>query len=54
MEKDIKEMIKLAKSGEKPGKSVYVCKLCGKMIVIRDKDETLPPCPGCGGENYNP
>ncbi|MGO4927376.1 zinc ribbon-containing protein [Fundicoccus sp. Sow4_F4] len=34
-------------TGEKPGKSVYVCDKCGQRVVLDDHTDTLPPCPSC-------
>lgn len=40
------------KSGEEPGKGMYICNNCGKAVVLYDND-TLPPCPKCGCIYYH-
>ena len=44
----------MSTTGEKPGKGVYVCKNCGKRVVLDDSTDTLPPCPKCHKTEYTP
>ena len=30
--------------GEKPGKGSYKCRICGKILVLDDETDVLPPC----------
>jgi DNA-directed RNA polymerase subunit RPC12/RpoP len=34
-------------TGEKPGKGKYKCTKCGKIVVLDDSTDTLPPCSNC-------
>jgi len=40
-------------TGEKPGKGMYQCTNCGKIITLNDNTDTLPPCPGCHHTTWN-
>ena len=40
------------RTGEKPGKGTYVCTICGKVIVLNDDSDTLPPCPQCHATSW--
>ena len=44
----------MSTTGEKPGIGVYICKKCGQEVVLDDAEDTLPPCPKCGGTEYTP
>ena len=44
----------MSTTGEKPGTGRYVCKKCGQVVILDDNTDTLPPCPKCGGTEYNP
>lgn len=35
------------KTGEKPGKGLYICMSCHQVIQLDDDSDTLPPCPKC-------
>lgn len=39
-------------TGDKPGKGVYECTICGEIVVIDNDDQELPVCPVCGGTVY--
>lgn len=39
-------------TGEKPGKGSYTCTRCGKVVVLDDQIDTLPPCPKCQNTEY--
>ena len=45
-------MSKFLKSGEKPGKGIYVCTQCKQIIVLNDQTDTLPPCPKCNNGEF--
>ena len=36
-------------TGDRPGVGSYVCLSCGYVHPIEQDDEALPPCPVCGG-----
>ena len=40
------------KTGEKPGKGIYACTNCDKLVKLDDDTDTLPPCPKCNGTTY--
>jgi DNA-directed RNA polymerase subunit RPC12/RpoP len=40
------------KTGEKPGKGTYQCTVCGQIVILDDKTDTLPPCPKCNNTSY--
>lgn len=40
-------------TGEKPGVGTYKCNNCGQLVTLDDKDDTLPPCPTCGGTEFS-
>ena len=40
-------------TGEKPGKGTYTCSNCGRIVVLDDDTDTLPPCPKCSKTEYN-
>ena len=42
----------MPKTGEKPGKGVYICKKCGTKVNLDDQTDTLPPCPKCSHTEY--
>lgn len=33
--------------GEKPGKGVYECTVCGTRVRLDDDEDRLPPCGRC-------
>lgn len=39
-------------AGEKPGKGIYVCMICGEKIIIENSEQKLPVCPKCRGSLY--
>ncbi|OVE68237.1 rubredoxin-like protein [Clostridium diolis] len=39
-------------TGEKPGKSAYVCTTCGQTVVLDDTTDTLLSCPKCHETSY--
>ena len=44
--------ISMYKTGEKPGKGIYVCTSSGTRVVLDDHTDTLPPCPKCSNTTY--
>ena len=44
----------MSTTGEKPGKGTYNCTKCGKVVVLDDDTDTLPPCPKCSGTDFTP
>lgn len=42
----------MATTGEKPGKGVYICTNCGKIIVLDSDDDKLPPCSNCNHTTF--
>ncbi|MCK4642524.1 hypothetical protein KAU32_02680 [bacterium] len=39
-------------TGEKPGKGRYKCTKCGKIVVLDDRTDTLPPCSICNNTKF--
>lgn len=39
-------------AGEKPGKGVYICTVCGYKVELKDDSEELPICPKCKATTY--
>ena len=44
----------MSTTGEKPGKGVYVCRKCGRRVVLDDSTDRLPPCPNCSHTEFQP
>lgn len=42
----------MVKTGEKPGKGLYLCITCGQSVRLDDDTDTMPPCPKCDGTNF--
>ena len=44
----------MPRTGEKPGVGTYQCvrPSCGQTVTLDDPDDTLPPCPKCGGTEF--
>lgn len=40
------------KTGEKPGKGLYICSSCGQKVRLDDNTDKLPPCPRCGKTTF--
>lgn len=40
------------KTGEKPGKGIYICTVCGTTVTLDDTTDTLPPCPKCDNTTF--
>ena len=40
------------RTGEKPGKGMYVCTKCRQEVVLDDDSDTLPPCPKCENTTF--
>ena len=38
---------RMARTGEKPGKGVYICAKCKQIVNLDDDTDTMPPCPKC-------
>lgn len=39
-------------TGQKPGKGLYKCTVCGELVRLDDDTDTLPPCPKCSNTTY--
>ena len=39
-------------TSEKPGKGRYKCTECGKIVVLNDTRDTLPPCSVCENTEF--
>lgn len=44
--------VKMATTGEKPGKGVYFCKKCGQKVILDQSSDKLPPCPKCNHTEF--
>ncbi|HOP65730.1 MAG TPA: hypothetical protein PLX66_01730 [Bacilli bacterium] len=42
----------MPRTGEEPGKGLYICNNCGCRVRLDDTTDKLPPCPKCNGTNY--
>ncbi len=42
----------LFKTGEMPGKGMYICTNCYQRITLDDTSDRLPPCPKCEGTKF--
>ncbi len=45
--------IAMPTTGQKPGKGTYKCRNCGRTVTLDDDTDTLPPCPGCAGTEFD-
>lgn len=43
----------MPKTGEKSEAGTYTCDKCGRVVVLDDNFDTLPPCPKCNGTDYH-
>ena len=39
-------------AGDKPGKGMFRCLMCGFILTLDDEAEVLPPCPVCGAMEW--
>ena len=42
----------MQRTGDKPGKGVYVCMACGREVVVENDGDKLPVCPQCKGSIF--
>jgi DNA-directed RNA polymerase subunit RPC12/RpoP len=42
----------MSTTGTKPGNGTYQCTKCGQIVVLDDKNDTLPPCPKCNNTAF--
>ncbi len=38
---------------EKPGNGKYECTKCGEIVILNDKNKTLPTCTRCRNEDWD-
>ncbi len=42
----------MVSTGDKPGKGTYQCVNCGELMIVRNPNDTLPPCSRCSNTQF--
>lgn len=42
----------MPRTGEEPGRGLYICTRCGQTVRLDDDGDRLPPCPDCAHTEY--